>query len=331
MEIRDGSYRRLRVRVRWNIAVALCLFFIATMLVLAVLNKRGGYPAVVTLDLVVAAVLAVCMALLMGLEKERGGRIFFAMAALLIAAVPVESWAQERDFHYWYYLMPVCLVFLLPTWHTVTVSILYGIAAMALTRRSMVPLDLARFGLSYFVLVGFVATYSFLEERAGRMLRFYSEHDPLTNCRNRRTFNEWMERLEQSDAPPQPCALMLIDIDHFKTVNDEDGHLTGDRAITHVALVMGQALGGHAPLYRFGGEEFAVILDDCRQVKAYALAERLRAAVEASRFGDRQLTISVGVAVWQPGEKRLREALEAADTALYRAKDGGRNRVMVAR
>lgn len=329
VETRYGSYGQLRVRVRWNIAVALCLFFIVTMLVLAVLNRRSGYPAVVTLDLAVAAVLAVGMALLFGLKKEVGGRIFFAMAALLIAAVPVESWAQGRDFHYWYYLMPVCAVFLLPTWQTVAVSTLFGIAAMAMSRQNMVPLDLARFGLSYFVLVGFVATYSFLEDHAGRMLRFYSEHDPLTNCRNRRTFNEWMEGLEQSGEMPEPCALLLIDVDHFKAVNDEHGHLVGDRAITQIALVLSETLGDDAPLYRFGGEEFAVILRACREAEATALAERLREAVAARPFGETRLTISIGVAIVQPGRGRIRDILEAADVALYRAKNGGRNRVVV--
>lgn len=329
METRYGSYRQLRLRVRWNIALALCLFFIATVLALAVLNRRSGYPAVVAVDLTIGAVLAVCLVLLFVVDKELGGRIFFAVVAVVFAVIPVVSWAQGRDFHYWYYLMPVCVVFLLPTRAMVAVSVGFGILAVGFSRQTMLPLDLARFALSYFVLIGFVGTYSFLEERAARMLRFYSEHDPLTNCQNRRTFNEWMEGLEQSGAMPEPCALLLIDIDHFKTVNDEYGHLVGDRAITQIALVLSQTLGDDTALYRFGGEEFAVILRACREAEAKALAERLREAVAACPFGATRLTISIGVAIVQPGRGRIRDVLDAADMALYRAKNSGRNRVVV--
>lgn len=330
LEIRYGSYRQLRIRVRWGIAVALCLFFIVTVLLLAVFNARDGYQAVVELDLSIGAILMVCLALLFALDKERSGLGFFVVVSLIFAFLPMFAWMQERTFHYWYYLFPVSVVFVASARWGLGLSVGYGAMMVMFSSGFMSTLDLVRLGLSYFVLVGFVSTYSFLEEQAAAMLRYYSEHDPLSNCLNRRTFNEWLERLDDQEGPRSPCALMLLDIDHFKAVNDEHGHLVGDRVITQVAAVLGSVLSHNTPLYRYGGEEFAVILTQCDRADARSVADRLREAVGSHRFGDMRLTVSIGVAIWSPGQGRVRQALEVADAALYEAKRGGRDQVVVA-
>ncbi len=329
--IQSGSYRDFRIRVRWGIAVALCVFFIATVILLAVFNARDGHRAVVVLDIAIGAVLSVCLLLLFTIDKERSGLGFFVAVATIFAVLPAFAWMQERTFHYWYYLLPVSLMFVAEARWVLRLSALYGAAMLLLSAAFTTTLDLVRLGLSYFVLVGFVATYSFLEQKAASMLRYYSERDPLSNCLNRRTFNEWLERLETRPDGGAGCALLLLDIDYFKVINDRHGHLVGDRAITQVAAVLGSELRPETPLYRYGGEEFAIILDNCSQpAEAEALSERLRRAVAEHAFGDMRLTVSIGMVVWSPGQGRIRDALEAADLALYEAKRSGRNRARLA-
>jgi diguanylate cyclase (GGDEF)-like protein len=167
-------------------------------------------------------------------------------------------------------------------------------------------------------------TFALLEDKAAAMLRYHSERDALTNCLNRRTFNETLNALDQGDG-----ALLLIDIDRFKAINDAHGHLVGDRVITQVAATLGSQLDPGMGLYRYGGEEFAVMLRGMDEARALHLAERLRNAVETTPCAGLQVTISVGVAAWAAAGEGI-AALDAADGALYAAKRGGRNRVHVA-
>ncbi len=134
-----------------------------------------------------------------------------------------------------------------------------------------------------------------------------------------------------------PLALALIDIDHFKTVNDTYGHLAGDKALRAVTDALRGQLRGYDLAGRFGGEEFVILLPQTREVDALSVAERLRSHVAAMSIpvddGDSarfvSLTISVGVAALDGERRELTDMLAAADAALYYAKDTGRNRTHV--
>jgi two-component system, cell cycle response regulator len=151
--------------------------------------------------------------------------------------------------------------------------------------------------------------------------------DPLTGLSNRRAF---FERAEQACAQGGALTAIMLDIDHFKRINDLYGHDVGDQAITSVAGVAGRqgALTG-----RLGGEEFAILIEGCRLDGAVALAERLRAEIAALRFDAAgeviKLTCSFGVSERKGGEG-IDDLLKRADVALYAAKTGGRNRVVAA-
>jgi diguanylate cyclase (GGDEF)-like protein len=155
--------------------------------------------------------------------------------------------------------------------------------------------------------------------------------DPLTQVSNRRGFEAEVRRiLARACRDGTSTALLLLDIDHFKTVNDRWGHLAGDHALqAFTAAVAGELRGGDL-LGRFGGEEFAVALTDCRTDQALDLANRIRRAVAALtvRAGSAEvrLTVSIGVAS-QRGVDSLDALLKEADAALYRAKAAGRDRV----
>ena len=161
-----------------------------------------------------------------------------------------------------------------------------------------------------------------------------SRTDELTGVANRRSFDLW---LEQALAEPGPVGLLMIDVDHFKAYNDGYGHLAGDACLQQVSALLAYLLAGtSARLARYGGEEFAVILPGCDGPAAAAIAERLRAAIDARAFEHGQadcehVTISVGVAARRSGPGHGPEELVAeADAALYAAKHAGRNRVRLA-
>ncbi|MEM9495552.1 MAG: GGDEF domain-containing protein [Pseudomonadota bacterium] len=156
--------------------------------------------------------------------------------------------------------------------------------------------------------------------------------DPLTGIANRREFDKTLERkVAEADEFEAPMALILSDIDHFKSFNDTWGHQTGDQVLRLVAEVMGANVKGQDLLARYGGEEFAIILPGTTLENAVMLADRIRAAVEARRLKKRRtgedlgvITMSLGVAAHQAGESP-ETLVERADKCLYSAKSDGRN------
>jgi diguanylate cyclase (GGDEF)-like protein len=135
-----------------------------------------------------------------------------------------------------------------------------------------------------------------------------------------------------------PLAVALVDIDHFKVVNDTYGHLVGDKALRAVTDALQSQLRGYDRAGRFGGEEFAVLLAQAHEADALNVAERLRAHIaglsipvddEDQSAGRVQLTISVGVASLDGESRELTDLLAAADAALYHAKETGRNKTHV--
>lgn len=159
-------------------------------------------------------------------------------------------------------------------------------------------------------------------------LQEQAETDPLTGVANRRALVAAMERHE----PGEAFSLLLIDVDHFKEINDRLGHGAGDRVLRNLALQIGRCLRAKDLLCRYGGDEFAVFLPGMALEQAIEVAERIRAALERGQTlfdGEPQLvSLSVGVAACDAEENtHWRQMLERADQQLYCAKSNGRNRV----
>jgi diguanylate cyclase (GGDEF)-like protein len=159
--------------------------------------------------------------------------------------------------------------------------------------------------------------------------------DFLTGLANRQSFMESAQReWERAQHGDEPIALLMLDLDHFKRINDRYGHSAGDKALQAVACVCAEALRPTDLVGRVGGEEFAALLPGAALQGGMDAAERIRAAVSAKAVqtdGGRiaHLTISIGVAVKSGSDESLAEALARADAALYSAKQAGRNRVGV--
>ncbi len=155
-----------------------------------------------------------------------------------------------------------------------------------------------------------------------------AETDELTGLANRRAF----EKARARNGAGERASLIVVDIDHFKSVNDELGHQAGDMALKHVARMLRQTLRPRDTAARIGGEEFAIWLPGADQATGHEVAERLRVSVEGSPFRqagvERVITISVGVASYPTPIGALENLMGAADAALYTAKRAGRNQVV---
>lgn len=162
--------------------------------------------------------------------------------------------------------------------------------------------------------------------------RQYGNVDALTGLRSRHWLDTMLSRqMKRSVRSTRPLSMIMTDIDHFKAFNDRFGHLVGDRAIHAVAQVLQDNLRPSEMAARYGGDEFVIILPDVSLKEALGASERLRRTVEALPWEPEpgtpaQLTISLGIAEMQ-AEQSAADFLAAVDTALYRAKSGGRNRV----
>ncbi|WP_081618528.1 GGDEF domain-containing protein [Methyloversatilis universalis] len=160
--------------------------------------------------------------------------------------------------------------------------------------------------------------------------------DPLTGLLNRRGLLQLMQaELERAHRHARPLALLFIDMDHFKHINDTYGHPAGDLCLKNAALRLCAGANRHCDVIaRYGGEEFVVLLPECDEDGARVVAERIRAAVEIAYDQGAvpcRMSVSIGLSTLPPGSARSADTLiDAADAALYDAKRSGRNRVAVA-
>lgn len=161
-------------------------------------------------------------------------------------------------------------------------------------------------------------------EQLNFSLQDLADRDGLTGIANRRKFDAFLQQAaEHAQATGSRLGLALIDVDHFKTYNDSNGHQAGDDALIRVAHCLGESVRGDTLVARYGGEEFAIVAPGCGLEDVRHLGERIRAHVQDAAAG---MTVSIGVSELQPGET-LSDFVARADAALYRAKSAGRNRV----
>lgn len=159
--------------------------------------------------------------------------------------------------------------------------------------------------------------------------------DGLTGLLNRRAFDSEMIRVIEEEKGQQDVCLLLFDLDHFKRINDEFGHLIGDKVLRFTSSLIKQVSKDEHIAARYGGEELAIIVKGLHKNQALELANEVREALAKSNLKRKdsgeslgQVTVSVGAAILQAADT-VDSLIERADTALYRAKEGGRNRICI--
>jgi diguanylate cyclase (GGDEF)-like protein len=213
-----------------------------------------------------------------------------------------------------------------------------AIGILCLTKRGREPFDpsqreLAAWAADYLAKTLLrVLNHTIVERRA--------REDALTELANRREFDQRIvEELQRSEQSGTQCSLLLMDLDHFKSVNDTYGHQAGDEVLRVTAKILREQVlqirsGDRVLIARYGGEEMAVLLPGISVLGAVRIGESIRAAVEAAgiRHGQHELhvTSSVGVATYPDHSLTVSELIGAADAALYQAKESGRNQVVCA-
>jgi diguanylate cyclase (GGDEF)-like protein len=166
-------------------------------------------------------------------------------------------------------------------------------------------------------------------------LRDLAYRDDMTGLLNRRAFfDRASAEFEIAKTSSEPLAVSILDIDHFKQINDTFGHAAGDKVLHRFGTLLKSRMRLHDVVGRIGGEEFAVCLPNTTPMQAYNILERLRTSLSKEKFlknedgSDREVTVSIGV-VGKTDQKELDSLMILADMALYRAKNQGRNRTIV--
>jgi diguanylate cyclase (GGDEF)-like protein len=261
-------------------------------------------------------------------RPEARATVMAAIGIVYTLVTAVELW-RKRAHEVWRW--PVIVLLLA---HAAAIPVHIPLAG-TWTHPDPSDLDLLTFAIFEASFVSFCAAYLFGGLAKDRIMARYRREsliDPLTGIANRRGFFQRGERLlMRSRFACEPTALVLFDLDHFKSINDRFGHLAGDDVLISFCRSATSHLRPNDLFGRIGGEEFACLLSNTPAQDAIWLAERVRAAVESASqaVGEDTIhaTVSVGVALSNDATADLTGLLKAADQALYRAKEAGRNRV----
>ncbi len=292
----------------------------------AVIRYLNGEFLVAILD----AVLVVGL-LSLGIMVYRTRRIRLASIAISIlcavGVVATVSVIGTKQLFWAYPAVIVAFYLLKPLEAVALVSLLLAALTPSLLE-NVDPIQSVVFAITIVVMGAFAYGFSSVTNSQQAMLAQLATRDPLTGTGNRRALETKLDELVEVHARyATPASLLIIDLDHFKAVNDAHGHAKGDEILCRVAEIVNLRIRVTDSLYRIGGEEFVVVLDGRTIDEAVRLAEQLRTLVEANELApDRSVTISLGVAELQAGED-CGDWLARADEALYGAKDAGRNRI----
>ncbi|MEM7141048.1 MAG: GGDEF domain-containing protein [Actinomycetota bacterium] len=330
MDLALNETERTRLReIATSFGSKLVIAYVATAAVLVAAVPTYGWwvVAVVGGDAVRAAAFQS-----IGLRGPRPEAWYLADLILSSATVAIGVWftgGVESPFFPWFAMVaavaPTLFVGKLLAIASAALTLSVIVAAFGPSSSTSAPAWLAAAALlaaMLTVLLSFLELLSF----EGRFRR-ESAMDPLTGLPNRRSFDRRMAVLAEDDVAP--ISLLLIDIDHFKRINDEFGHDRGDEVLADVAAELQAALRGDDRPFRIGGEEFVFVLPHTPPQRAAELAEVVRHRLDVAAVAALPVTVSVGVATAADG-RSLDAALHAADDALRRAKAAGRNRVVAA-
>jgi diguanylate cyclase (GGDEF)-like protein len=312
-----------RERVMYPIAVVGVLFLLPFSINDFV---RGRYA----LGVGVVSVVALLGINAVALRKKRSPPLPFALLLIPMAAsMTISLKSQGVIGAFWCYPTVLFFYFVLSSRLANLCSIVLLLVATGMVYRYIGVGVMIRFMVTLTMTIVVINIILNIINDLQRRLLDQAITDPLTGAYNRRHMESCLaDAIERNRRTGSPASLLLIDVDHFKNINDRFGHETGDRVLKRMVSLITKRSRRLDLLFRMGGEEFLLFLSDTKSLDAMKLAEDLRASVARSHLlGDWQLSVSIGVSELRPGES-LESWVKGGDNALYAAKQEGRDRVI---
>ncbi len=254
-----------------------------------------------------------------------------AIAILAVCGVILSVYVRGPETVYWAFPALMATFYLLKPREAILLTLLMSAILLPQLFKIFDPFSTATILVTILVTTAFAYAFSVINNRQQSLLVRHATKDPLTGAGNRRALESKLtELIAAFDRKRLPASIILLDLDHFKMVNDVHGHAAGDQILQRLTQIVHLRTRVTDSLYRIGGEEFVLVMDGQNIERASMLAEQLRTLVEVNELmPGRGVTISLGVAELRRGET-LDSWIARADKALYRAKRAGRNRTRLA-
>jgi len=290
----------------------------------AVMRWMTGDWLIAIIDSVIVAGFAVLGTYIYHTRKVRMASI--ALAILCVAGALLTVYVRGPQQIYWTYPALMASFYLLKPREAMALTLSMTAVLIPKLMQAVNTFSASSIIITILVTMSFAFAFSVVNNRQQDKLVNLATKDPLTGAGNRRALlAKLTEVIASFDRNESPWSLVLLDIDHFKSVNDKHGHVVGDQILQRIAQIVELRIRLNDTLYRIGGEEFVVIVDGQGIEPACRLAEQLRTLIEANELlPEHTVTISLGVAELQTGED-YQSWVNRADEALYRAKRAGRN------
>ena len=318
----DVALVRERERVMGALSV-LAIVFLVPFAIHDFLRGRGALGAAIVC--VVVAFSADGWAV----RKRRKPPIPYAFLLVPITAAITLSLATQGVIGaFWCYPVVLFFFFVLPQRRAIVCSAALLVAATAIVYHYLTMRITVRFAVSLLLTIVMVNIIQNIIHGLQRRLLEQAITDPLTGAFNRRHMSTRLREVLASGRPPAtPSALLMIDVDHFKKINDEHGHDAGDAVLKGLVSVVRSRARQTDLLFRMGGEEFVLLLPDTTETEAMTLADDIREAIAGSPLLEgHKVTVSIGVGPADPQDS-VDSWIKGTDAAMYVAKESGRNRV----
>ncbi|MBP7369978.1 MAG: diguanylate cyclase [Arenimonas sp.] len=320
---------RKKLQASFQLSIVVLFGFCATTVLAPFAIYRFASGAMLAGILDVSVIVSIASLVLYALKSNRvelAGRVI-----VVVNCIGVTFSAVLLGFTgvFWVYVVILSNYFLSQSQRFASVSSLLAVAAVLLFVKTFTsPIQMWSFLMTSLLLALLSAIVAYQYDKQNRRLEHLATIDPLTGAYNRRAMETELQRAIESYARKgTQMALIMMDLDNFKLINDQFGHDKGDQLLASFAALVKQNTRKNDRLFRYGGEEFLILVNSGNIEEALALAEKIRQTVEiCSSTTMEHITVSLGVASIQDGES-LEQWVSRADAAMYRAKQFGKNRV----
>jgi diguanylate cyclase (GGDEF)-like protein len=295
------------------------------ILALRIVQEDWIFVAIDTFAIVLSLFVAYCV-----LKRRNLIIMQFALSTLISISLIAIVFYGSANHLFWFFPGAIAFFFLLKP----KAALLYSVSNILIVYPVLQGFDTAMV-LTFYTAILPTIMFSFFCAKALQVqhadLSIMASQDYLTQTGNRRAFQQdSTQSLDAFVRHKTPCSLILLDMDHFKQLNDNYGHKTGDEVLKNTTFLIKQRLRRSDRLYRIGGEEFAILLNHGTLKEAVSVAQDLKSYLEKFRNTDLpKSTVSIGLAQLKAGES-IDDMMQRADKALYASKDGGRDMITTA-